>query len=422
MGSPVAGTTLFILCLISLTTTFAAAAFWPYDLRQGLEQAVRGRLLAGSGGGGAVVPISWSHAHYVANFTIGSPPQPASGIIDLSGELVWTQCAQCKLRRGGCFKQELPLFDPAKSNTYKTEPCGTDLCDSIPPDSRNCSSSGDGKNVCVYAADTRGGETGGVVGTDVFAVGSTANASLAFGCVVDSDIDAAAGLDGASGFVGLGRTPWSLVSQTGVAAFSYCLAGAGKGNSALFLGDAAKLTAGKSAPTTPFVNISGGDDEAFDNYYKVRLDGVKAGDAVIALPAGGSVVLLDTYSPVTFLVDGAYQALKKAVTVAVGGAPTAAPLKPFDVCFPKSSAGGAPELVLTFQGGAAMRVPPASYLLDDGNGGVCLAILSSARLRLPRELEGISILGSLQQENIHLLFDLEKKTLSFEPADCSKLN
>ncbi|KAF0928533.1 hypothetical protein E2562_005983 [Oryza meyeriana var. granulata] len=402
---------LLVLCFISLTTCSLSAALRAHDLRRGLEQAVRGRLLADATEGGAVVPIHWSQAHYVANFTIGTPPQPASGIIDLSGELIWTQCSQCS----GCFKQELPLFDPTASSTYRPEPCGTALCESIPRDSRNCSS-----NLCVYKASTRAGETGGLVGTDTLAVG-TAKASLAFGCVVVSDIDT---MDGPSGFVGLGRTPWSLVAQTDVAAFSYCLAphDAGK-NSALFLGSSAKLAGSKSTTPTPFVNISAGSsDDAFGNYYKVHLEGLKAGDAVIALPPSGSTVLLDTFSPVSFLVDGAYQALKKAVTSAVGSAPTATPLKPFDLCFPKASASSAPDLVLTFHGAAAMTVPPSNYLLDDGRGGVCLAILSSARLNLTPELEGLSILGSLQQENIHFLFDLEKDALPFEPADCSKLS
>uniref|UniRef100_A0A0E0R1V6 Peptidase A1 domain-containing protein n=1 Tax=Oryza rufipogon TaxID=4529 RepID=A0A0E0R1V6_ORYRU len=135
--------------------------------------------------------------------------------------------------------------------------------------------------------------------------------------------------------------------------------------------------------------------------------------------------LLDIFSPVTFLADGAYHAVKKAVTAAIGAAPTATPLKPFDVCFPKAgvaSGAAAPDLVLTFQGGAGMTVPPSNYLLDDGNGTVCLAILSSARLNLTSELDGVSILGSLQQENIHLLFDLDKETLTFQPADCSSLS
>ncbi|EAZ16820.1 hypothetical protein OsJ_32292 [Oryza sativa Japonica Group] len=253
MGRPVA--TLLVLCFISVTAR--AAAF-----------RVHGRLLADAATeGGAVVPIHWTQAmNYVANFTIGTPPQPASAVIDLAGELVWTQCKQC----GRCFEQGTPLFDPTASNTYRAEPCGTPLCESIPSDVRNCSG-----NVCAYEASTNAGDTGG-------------------------------------------------------------------------------------------------------------------------------------------------KAVKKAVTVAVGAPPMATPVEPFDLCFPKSGASGAaPDLVFTFRGGAAMTVPATNYLLDYKNGTVCLAMLSSARLNSTTEL---SLLGSLQQENIHFLFDLDKETLSFEPADCTKLS
>uniref|UniRef100_A0A0E0RGM8 cellulase n=1 Tax=Oryza rufipogon TaxID=4529 RepID=A0A0E0RGM8_ORYRU len=131
------------------------------------------------------------------------------------------------------------------------------LCESIPNDIHNCSC-----NVCMYEASTNAGDTGGKVGTDTFAVG-TAKANLAFGCVVASNIDT---MDGSSGIVGLGRTSWSLVTQTGVAAFSYCLAphDAGK-NNALFLGSTAKLAGGGKTASMPFVNISGND---LSNYYK----------------------------------------------------------------------------------------------------------------------------------------------------------
>ncbi|EAZ16822.1 hypothetical protein OsJ_32294 [Oryza sativa Japonica Group] len=250
MGRPVA--TLLVLCFISVTAR--AAAF-----------RVHGRLLADAATeGGAVVPIHWTQAmNYVANFTIGTPPQPASAVIDLAGELVWTQCKQCSR----CFEQDTPLFDPTASNTYRAEPCGTPLCESIPSDSRNCSG-----NVCAYQASTNAGDTGGKVGTDTFAVG-TAKASLAFGCVVASDIDT---MGGPSGIVGLGRTPWSLVTQTGVAAFSYCLAPHDAGrNSALFLGSSAKLAGGGKAASTPFVNISGNGND-LSNYYKVQLEGAES--------------------------------------------------------------------------------------------------------------------------------------------------
>ncbi|XP_006662011.1 aspartic proteinase nepenthesin-1-like [Oryza brachyantha] len=404
---------LLVLCLISAmacSLSTRAAALCEHGaggLRRGLEeQSMRGRLLGDDTAGGAAVSVYWSPRvlHSVANFTIGTPPQPVSGFIDLSGELVWTQCAAC----GGCFEQELPLFNTSASSTYRAEPCGSTLCKSIPTSS--CSGYGE----CGYVAPSKLGDTFGIAGTDTVAIG-TAKGRLAFGCVEESKIDA---MWGPSGFVGLGRTPWSLVAQTNATAFSYCLAPHGPGKSSkLFLGSSAKLAGGKSN-STPFVNASGSPDDGSDPDYKVQLEGIKAGDVAILSPPNGTTVVLDTFSPFSFLVDGAHQVLKKVAAAALG-APAANPLRPFDLCIENATVSNAPELVLTFQGAAALTVPPSSYLLDVGNGTVCLSILSSARLNLT---DGVSILGSLQQENVHFLFDLDKKTLSFQPANCSSLS
>ncbi|EAY79361.1 hypothetical protein OsI_34489 [Oryza sativa Indica Group] len=404
MGRPVA--TLFVLCFISVTACSLS------------EQATRGRLLAGvdatppAAGGAVAVPIYLSsQGLYVANFTIGTPPQPVSAVVDLTGELVWTQCTPCQ----PCFEQDLPLFDPTKSSTFRGLPCGSHLCESIPESSRNCTS-----DVCIYEAPTKAGDTGGMAGTDTFAIGA-AKETLGFGCVVMTDKRLKT-IGGPSGIVGLGRTPWSLVTQMNVTAFSYCLAG--KSSGALFLGATAKQLAGGKNSSTPFVikTSAGSSDNGSNPYYMVKLAGIKAGGAPLqAASSSGSTVLLDTVSRASYLADGAYKALKKALTAAVGVQPVASPPKPYDLCFSKAVAGDAPELVFTFDGGAALTVPPANYLLASGNGTVCLTIGSSASLNLTGELEGASILGSLQQENVHVLFDLKEETLSFKPADCSSL-
>ncbi|XP_006662009.1 aspartic proteinase nepenthesin-1-like [Oryza brachyantha] len=403
MGKLVA--TLLVLCLMPLTTCSLR-----HDLRRGLEQAMHGgrRLADSTAGDGVVVPIYWSNGVYMVNYTIGTPPQPASAIVDVGGELVWTQCSLCQR----CFKQDLPLFVPNASSTFRPEPCGTDACKSSSPTS-NCSN-----NVCTYDGSTKlGARTSGIVGTDTFAIG-TATASLAFGCVVASDVVDSMG--GSSGFVGLGRTPSSLVAQMKLARFSYCLAphDAGK-NSRLFLGASAKLAGGNST-TVPFVRTTPGD--TLCQYYPVQLEGIKAGDAAIALPPGSSTVMVQTFAPMSFLVDSAYQDLKKAVTKAVGAAPTSTPVEPFDLCFPKAGvSSSAPSIVFTFHGAAALTVEQSRYLIEADKDTLCLAILSTSWLN-STALDKTNILGSLQQVNIHFLFDLDKETVSFQPADCSSLS
>ncbi|BAT11844.1 aspartic proteinase nepenthesin-1 [Oryza sativa Japonica Group] len=390
--------TLLLMCLIPLTRA--------HELRRGLELADDATTARP---GGVTVPVHFSQAFYVVNLTIGTPPQPVSAIIDIGGELVWTQCAQ-HCRR--CFKQDLPLFDTNASSTFRPEPCGAAVCESIP--TRSCA--GDGGGACGYEASTSFGRTVGRIGTDAVAIGTAATARLAFGCAVASEMDT---MWGSSGSVGLGRTNLSLAAQMNATAFSYCLAPPDTGkSSALFLGASAKLAgAGKGAGTTPFVKTSTPPNSGLSRSYLLRLEAIRAGNATIAMPQSGNTITVSTATPVTALVDSVYRDLRKAVADAVGAAPVPPPVQNYDLCFPKASAsGGAPDLVLAFQGGAEMTVPVSSYLFDAGNDTACVAILGSPALG------GVSILGSLQQVNIHLLFDLDKETLSFEPADCSALS
>uniref|UniRef100_A0A0D3HG32 Peptidase A1 domain-containing protein n=1 Tax=Oryza barthii TaxID=65489 RepID=A0A0D3HG32_9ORYZ len=356
---------LLLMCLIPLTRA--------HELRRGLELADDATTARP---GGVTVPVHFSQAFYVVNLTIGTPPQPVSAIIDIGGELVWTQCSQ-HCRR--CFKQDLPLFDTNASSTFRPEPCGAAVCESIP--TRSCA--GDGGGACGYEAST------------------SVRAHRR-----EDRHRRRRRWDGGHGEARL---------RMNATAFSYCLAPPDTGkSSALFLGASAKLAgAGKGAGTTPFVKTSTPPNSGLSRSYLLRLEAIRAGNATIAMPQSGNTIMVSTATPVTALVDSVYRDLRKAVADAVGAAPVPPPVQNYDLCFPKASAsGGAPDLVLAFQGGAEMTVPVSSYLFDAGNDTACVAILGSPALG------GVSILGSLQQVNIHLLFDLDKETLSFEPADC----
>jgi hypothetical protein len=73
---------------------------------------------------------------------------------------------------------------------------------------------------------------------------------------------------------------------------------------------------------------------------------------------------------------------------------------------------GVPRLVLHFDG-ADMELPRASVVVEDRVAGVACLGMVSAR--------GMSVLGSMQQQNMHVLYDIERGVLSFEPANCGKL-
>jgi hypothetical protein len=71
-----------------------------------------------------------------------------------------------------------------------------------------------------------------------------------------------------------------------------------------------------------------------------------------------------------------------------------------------------PKLVFHFDG-ADLELPAENYMIGDSSMGVaCLAMGSSS---------GMSIFGNVQQQNMLVLHDLEKETLSFLPTQCDLL-
>ncbi|KAJ3670366.1 hypothetical protein LUZ60_010690 [Juncus effusus] len=83
-----------------------------------------------------------------------------------------------------------------------------------------------------------------------------------------------------------------------------------------------------------------------------------------------------------------------------------------DLCFKSNSIPDyLPDMIFHFEGGD-LAIPKENYLLvAPGRGLFCLTMM---------EFSTQSILGAYQQQNMHVLYDIDKMMLSFEPAKCSK--
>jgi hypothetical protein len=92
----------------------------------------------------------------------------------------------------------------------------------------------------------------------------------------------------------------------------------------------------------------------------------------------------------------------------------------YELCFalPSGVAMGAvktPPLVLHFDGGVAMVLPRDNYFQEPRAGLMCLAVGSS-----PDDF-GVSIIGNIQQQNMHVLFDVRNQKFSFAPTKCDDI-
>ncbi|KAL0327666.1 UNVERIFIED_CONTAM: Aspartic proteinase CDR1 [Sesamum angustifolium] len=86
---------------------------------------------------GTLTPIG---GEYLLKVKIGTPPVEQLGIADTGSDLTWTQCQPCTQ----CYKQNIPLFDPRKTKTYRRVSCQSDQCNAV--GSASC----DSRNACQY--------------------------------------------------------------------------------------------------------------------------------------------------------------------------------------------------------------------------------------------------------------------------------
>ncbi|CAN6211843.1 unnamed protein product [Urochloa humidicola] len=354
---------------------------------------------------------------YLMMLAIGTPPLRYPAIADTGSDLIWTQCAPCSDQ---CFKQPSPLYNPASSTTFGVLPCGSPLSMCAVEPAPGCSCP---YNAYNYTYGT--GWTAGVQGSETFTFGSSPAdqsrvAGVAFGCSnASSDY-----FEGSSGLVGLGRGPVSLVSQLGAGRFSYCLTPFQdtRSTSKLLIGPSASLDGAAGVGSTPFV----ASPATAPSFYYLNLKGISLGTTALSIPPnvfslksdGSGGLIIDSGTTFTYIVDAAYQQVRAAVlslvtlpTSADGSAATQ-----LDLCFalpsPTSDPPAMPNMTLHFDG-ADMVLPSDSYMMQDA-GVWCLA--------MQNQKDGeTSILGNYQQQNMHILYDLGKETLSFAPTKCSTL-
>jgi len=350
------------------------------------------RLLdaAASGSGSAQTPLQMDSGGgaYDMTFSMGTPPQQLSALADTGSDLIWVKCGACTR----CVPQGSPSYYPNKSSSFTKLPCSSGLCSDLP--SSQCSAGGaecDYKYSYGLASDPHH-YTQGYLGSETFTLGSDAVAGIGFGCTNMSE----GGYGSGSGLVGLGSGPLSLVSQLNVGAFSYCLTSDAAKTSPLLFGSGALTGAG--VQSTPLLQTS--------TYYSVNLKSISIGAATTP-GTGSSGIIFDSGTTLTYLAEPAYTLAKAAVLSQTTNLTTASGRDGYDVCFQTSGA-VFPSMVLHFDGGD-MDLPTKNYFRPVDDTVSCWIVQKSPSL---------SIVGNIMQMNFHILYDVEKSMLSFQPANC----
>ena len=133
------------------------------------------------------------------------------------------------------------------------------------------------------------------------------------------------------------------------------------------------------------------------------------------------VAVIDSGTAFTYVEPEIFRAVEEAVMAAAAGkynrSVIAEKRTGLPLCFAAADEKvRLPKLSLYFNGGAVMRLPVEnSFAVAGGEGAACLAVVTDSG---GRRGGPAVILGSFQQQNFEVVYDLEKNRLGFRRQTC----
>ncbi|XP_047326830.1 aspartic proteinase CDR1-like [Impatiens glandulifera] len=352
--------------------------------------------------------IVWASGDYLMEFYVGTPPFKQLAIADTGSDITWTQCLPCE----NCFKQDQPIFNSENSSTFRPLTCGSSLCQAL-GDSNACKET---NGTCQYQLGYGDFSSSvGVLAMETYTIGGTSIPKLAYGCSHESQ---GTFQPDTAGIVGLGGGSFSLIGQLGksiAGKFSYCLASYHKNrvsqkSSNISFGSNA-IVSGSGVVTTSLVSKSP------KTFYYLTLEALSVGgDNKTRFPFKGvnavekGNIIIDSGTTLTILPSNMYQSLEDSMKRAIRADPVQDPQGLLNLCYKNVEGFTAPTITAHFAGGADLVLPDTSTFVLNGDL-LCLAIVPN---------DGVAIYGNLSQVDFLIGYDLENRTVSFKPTDCSK--
>ncbi|KAL9442829.1 hypothetical protein AB3S75_016233 [Citrus x aurantiifolia] len=346
---------------------------------------------------------------YYILVAIGEPKQYVSLLLDTGSDVTWTQCKPCI----HCFQQRDPFFYASKSKTFFKIPCNSTSCrilrESFP--FGNCNSKECPFN--IQYADGSG--SGGFWATDRITI-QEANSNGYFtrypfllGCINNSSGDKS----GASGIMGLDRSPVSIITRTNTSYFSYCLPSPYGSTGYITFGKTDTVNS-KFIKYTPIVTTSEQSE-----FYDIILTGISVGGK--KLPFNTSYftkfgAIIDSGNIITRLPPPIYAALRSAFHKRMKKYKKAKGLEDLlDTCYDLSAYKTVvvPKIAIHFLGGVDLELDVRGTLVVKSVSQVCLGFAT-----YPSDPNSIT-LGNVQQRGHEVHYDVAGRRLGFGPGNCS---
>ncbi|XP_050884510.1 aspartic proteinase CDR1-like [Lathyrus oleraceus] len=364
--------------------------------------------------------LTYESGEYIMSYYIGTPPFKVYGLFDSGSNLIWLQCKPCNT----CYNQTSPIFNPSKSLSYQNIPCSSSRCKSTEIEV-SCSND---RDACKYTLDYgASAKTQGDLILETITLVSTSGSIISFpkimiGCGHNNSLFYSGK---ASGVIGLGIGPLSLIKQLGSVIderFSYCLIDDRNVNlsSKLNFGDAA-IVSGKNVVSTPMVKMSGNNQV---DYYYLNLKAISVGRKRISysgfknkgINASTHNILLDSGATITFVPRHFYHRLESAIKKMVKLERFHDNTGEYNLCYNTKSKKSTskpkfPIIIAHFSGGDVKLDSKGSFH-SLSEGIECFAFFPHKR--------DLGVFGNNAQVNHLVGYDLKKNIVSFKPTDCSK--
>ncbi|KAH0974679.1 hypothetical protein GBA52_016578 [Prunus armeniaca] len=266
--------------------------------------------------------------------------------------------------------------------------------------------------------------TRGTLALETLTVGSTSGRptsvpKVVFGCGHENGgtFD-----ESGSGLIGLGGGPLSLISQlmklTSGGKFSYCLVPTVNTAASKISFGSAGVVSGSGAVSTPLVAKNP------DTFYYLTLEAISVGEKRLAyktkspdceeaaVAANEGNIIIDSGTTLTLLPPGFHDDLVSALETAINAERVSDPRGILSLCFKsKSDDIGVPVITAHFSGGADVKLQALNTFARMDDDMICFTMIPSS---------DVAIFGNLAQMNFLVGYDLEERSVSFKPTDCTK--
>ncbi|PNT01650.1 hypothetical protein POPTR_015G113100v4 [Populus trichocarpa] len=406
---------------------------------------------------GAKKPSREVRDGYLISLNIGTPPQVIQVLMDTGSDLTWVPCGNLSFDCMECDDYRnnklMATFSPSYSSSSYRASCASPFCIDIHSSDNpldTCTVAGCSLSTLVKATCSRpcpsfaytygaGGVVTGILTRDTLRVnGSSPGVAkeipkFCFGCVGSAYREPI-------GIAGFGRGTLSMVSQLGFLqkGFSHCFLAFKYANnpnisSPLVVGDIA-LTSKDDMQFTPMLN-----SPMYPNFYYVGLEAITVGNvSATEVPSslrefdslGNGGMKIDSGTTYTHLPEPFYSQVLSILQSTINyPRDTGMEMQTgFDLCYkvPRpnnntlTSDDLLPSITFHFLNNVSLVLPQGNHFYPvsaPGNPAVvkCLMFQSTD----DGDDGPAGVFGSFQQQNVEVVYDLEKERIGFQPMDCA---